>query len=261
MRSTQHLGEEHGSATRYDVSVQPSFSVKPLERQSIVYLAVEQIRRMISSGAVRPGQKLPTERELAEMFAVSRPTIREAIRVLSFSGVLASKQGSGTFVTSDGLRLAHDLVLSLDVSKDADDDLMEIRLWLEVGASERAAAVITDKQVTKLKNIVDEFEAGPRTAERFVHQELAFHALIHEASGNAVLVSQMSAMRRLIEDRLRIAVEAFGVRQASLDEHRQIIAGMEARDPVAARRAMRLHLTLSRDQLHRALEQAAARAG
>lgn len=234
--------------------------IRPLERQSVVYLAVEQIRRMVSSGAFAAGEKLPTERELAEMFAVSRPTIREAIRVLSFSGVLASKQGSGTYVTRDGPRHAHELALSLDVSHDADDDLMEIRLWLEVGACERAASRITDKEVVKLSDIVSDFEAGPRTAERFVQQELAFHSGIHEASGNAVLLSQMRAMRRLIEDRLRVAAETFGIRQASLDEHRQIVAALEARDPVVARRAMRLHLTLARDELHRLLDQETARA-
>lgn len=239
----------------YDAEVNAVFPVKPLERQSVVYLAVEQIRRMVSSGAFSPGEKLPTERELAEMFAVSRPTIREAIRVLSFSGVLASKQGSGTYVTRDGPRHAHNLVLSLDVTHDADDDLMEIRLWLEIGACERAATHITDKQVARLNRILSDFEAGARTAERFVQQELAFHTVIHEASGNAVLVSQMRAMRRLIEDRLRVAVETFGIRQASLDEHRQIIAALDGRDPVAARRAMRIHLTLARDELHRLLDQ------
>ena len=69
--------------------------VEPLRRQSVVHLAIEQIRRMISSGAFSPGQRLPAERELAELFGVSRPTIREAIRVLGFSGVVETKQGSG----------------------------------------------------------------------------------------------------------------------------------------------------------------------
>ena len=90
--------------------------------------------------------------------------------------------------------------------------------------------------------------------ERFVTQEMGFHGVIHEASGNDVLLSQMRTMRKLIEDRLRIAVETFGVRQASLDEHWEILAALEARDPTAARGAMRKHLTVARDELRRQLE-------
>ena len=74
--------------------------VEPLRRQSVVHLAIEQIRRMISSGALSPGQRLPAERELAELFGVSRPTIREAIRVLGFSGAVETKQGSGSYVSA-----------------------------------------------------------------------------------------------------------------------------------------------------------------
>ena len=227
--------------------------VEPLRRQSVVHLAIEQIRRMISTGALSPGQRLPAERELAELFGVSRPTIREAIRVLGFSGVVETKQGSGSYVAAE----APDELspgFPIDVSSDAYDDVMEVRLWLEVGACEVAATKVSKKQLTRLRSLMKTFLEGPREPEPFVTQEMGFHGVIHEASGNDVLLSQMRTMRKLIEDRLRIAVETFGVRQASLDEHWEILAALEARDPAAARRAMRKHLTVARDELRRQLE-------
>lgn len=227
--------------------------VEPLRRQSVVHLAIEQIRRMISSGAFSPGQRLPAERELAELFGVSRPTIREAIRVLGFSGAVETKQGSGSYVSA---KAPDDLSpgLPIDVSSDAYDDVMEVRLWLEVGACEVAATKVSKKQLSRLRSLMETFLEGPRQPERFVTQEMGFHGVIHEASGNDILLSQMRTMRKLIEERLRIAVETFGVRQASLDEHWEILAALEARDPAAARRAMRKHLTVARDELHRQLE-------
>jgi GntR family transcriptional repressor for pyruvate dehydrogenase complex len=227
--------------------------VEPLRRQSVVHLAIEQIRRMISTGALSPGQRLPAERELAELFGVSRPTIREAIRVLGFSGVIETKQGSGSYVA---IEAPADLSpgLPIDVTSDAYDDVMEVRLWLEVGACEAAATKVSKKQLAKLRSLMETFLDGPREPERFVTQEMGFHGVIHEASGNDVLLSQMRTMRKLIEDRLRIAVETFGVRQASLDEHWEILAALEARDPIEARRTMRKHLTVARDELRRQLE-------
>jgi GntR family transcriptional repressor for pyruvate dehydrogenase complex len=131
---------------------------------------------------------------------------------------------------------------------------MDVRLWLEVGACEAAATKVSKKQLTKLRSLMETFLEGPREPERFVTQEMGFHGVIHEASGNDVLLSQMRTMRKLIEDRLRIAVETFGVRQASLDEHWEILAALEARDAIAARRTMRKHLTVARDELRRQLE-------
>ena len=128
------------------------------------------------------------------------------------------------------------------MSSDAYDDVMEVRLWLEVGACEVAATKVSKKQLSRLRSLMETFLEGPREPERFVTQEMGFHGVIHEASGNDILLSQMRTMRKLIEERLRIAVETFGVRQASLDEHWEILAALEARDPAAARRAMRKHL-------------------
>jgi GntR family transcriptional repressor for pyruvate dehydrogenase complex len=236
--------------------VTQGLSVQPLQRQSVVYLAIEQIRRMVTSGALADGQRLPPERELAELFGVSRPTIREAIRVLGYSGILETKQGSGTYVARRTGAVA-DLELSLDVSSDGYDDLMEVRLWLEVGACERAATQITEKQVAKLRRLLEVFEAGPREPEPFVEQEVAFHGVIHDASENAVLLSQMRVMGKLIEERLLIAARAFGVREASLTEHWAILAAMEAHDPDQARQAMWFHLTVARDELRRHLGQLA----
>lgn len=214
-----------------------------IERQSVVALAVEQIRRLIATGALGPGDRLPSERALSEFFGVSRPSVREAIKALAFTGVLEIRQGSGTYVSSLSAGTLGDALASLvSVSRAALSDLMEVRIWLEVGAAEHAAQRITDEEVAGLERIAAEAAQHVDDVHAFVRSDMEFHRLIHEASRNAVLSSLMTTVSAMAEQSRLVTARQEAVRRSTLREHEHILAALRNRDPIAARRAMREHL-------------------
>ena len=141
----------------------PSFVT--VERQGVVALVIEQIRGLIASGALQPGQCLPGERDLSKLFGVSRPSVREAIRALGFMGILEIRQGSGTCVASTNSEsIGHALSSLVRVSREALTDLMEVRIWLEVGAVELAAKWISDEQLASRGDPEESSRVGQRRA-------------------------------------------------------------------------------------------------
>lgn len=215
-----------------------------IERQkSVVALAVEQIRRLILTGALGPGDRLPSERSLSEFFGVSRPSVREAIKSLAFMGVLEIRQGSGTYVSSvTADALGNALGSLLTASRPTLAALMEVRLWLEVGAAEVAAARITDEQLVELESAAMDAAKHVDDVRVFVDGDMTFHRIIHEASGNPVLVSLMATVSAMAEQSRLVTAQQKGVRRSTLREHKAIVKALRAGDSLAARRAMREHL-------------------
>jgi GntR family transcriptional repressor for pyruvate dehydrogenase complex len=198
---------------------------------------------MIATGALGPGDRLPSERSLSEFFGVSRPSVREAIKALAFLGVLEIRQGSGTYVSSVTADTLGDALSSLlSVSRPALSSLMEVRIWLEVGAAEVAAERITEPQIAELQTIAAEAANHIDDVHAFVVGDMAFHRVIHEASGNPVLVSLMATVSAMAEQSRLVTAQQKGVRKSSVREHNQIVKALRAHDPIAARRAMREHL-------------------
>jgi len=238
------------------VSSRPSIWAKPVaetrrpakdfvtvERRKVTTQAIDQIRRLITSHTFAPGQKLPSERELAEMLGVSRPSLREVILALSALGVLESQHGRGTFVSSlspDVLALP--LALILEVNQDALHNLFEVRLMLEVGAAESAARQIGDAAVEALVEIRAHARRALDDIETFVDCDIAFHRAIHEASGNRLLLALMDSLTALGRQSRLITASNRGVRESALKAHQGIIVALRRRDAAAAGVAMRQHL-------------------
>jgi GntR family transcriptional repressor for pyruvate dehydrogenase complex len=204
--------------------------------------AVEQIKRMISSGTLAPGQKLPAERVLADRLGVSRPTMREVMRALEAMGVVVPRHGSGTYVTDlTGGLLARPLVFVLDVNRRALGDIFSVRVMLETGAAEAAARRMTAEQLGQLELHVAEMR-GATDADTLLVPDLEFHRLVHEASGNEVLLALMDGLRTLTRESLLASAGLPDARQLAVAEHAAIVAALRERDPVAAAAAMRRHV-------------------
>ncbi|MGF1544451.1 MAG: FadR/GntR family transcriptional regulator [Parvularculaceae bacterium] len=202
----------------------------------------------IAGGAYRPGDRLPGERELASRLGGSRPTVREAIIALEIGGVVDVRNGSGVYVKNP--TVSHPLALELDIGP---FELMEARALFEGEAAALAARCIKDEEVEALKEAIDamvEENKQPR------HRETAdrrFHLLIAEATRN-------SAVRKVVFDLWEVR-EASALTARMLDEvrkngwkpriaeHRAIFDAISARDPNAARKAMRDHMARVIDQL------------
>lgn len=219
----------------------PTF--KPIEGSERLYVRVaRRIAERISSGEIKPGQRLPSERELADMLQVSRPTIREAMIALEVSGVIDVRTGSGIYVTDDAPRL------SLSDDGIGPFEILEMRLLVEPEACALAAERMTDEQLVEIREIYRQMESTDQTPDMEA-VDGRFHSAIGRATENTALASTIDWLWRLRAQsdfskgfhRLILEEGTF----PALDEHRAIVAALEARDPVSARDAMRRHLEAS----------------
>lgn len=204
--------------------------------------AVDQIKRLIADGNLTPGQKLPSERVLADRLGVSRPTLREVVRALEAMGVVASRHGSGTYVTDLSAELlARPLMFVLDVNREALGDIFAVRVMLEVGAAEAAAARIDGGGLDRLARHVTAMREAT-DADSLLVPDLAFHRLVHEASGNGLLLALMDGLRALIRESLLLSASWQAARDKAVAEHDSIMAALRRADPAAAGTAMRFHV-------------------
>ncbi len=224
----------------------------------------EDLAGKIAAGQYEVGRRLPSERDLAQAYAVSRPTIREAIIALELDGLVEVRLGSGVYVTARSPRDGQ--AGEMDVGP---FELLEARRSIEGESAALAAALITDDQLDELQRLVAEMQAeNPRDVVMSEDADRRFHMLIATASRNSAMVAAVQmlwdARARSPQTKLLSAkAHAAGV-TPSIDEHAAILDALRRRSPDAARQAMRDHLTrvltslLAATEVHE-LEQARAR--
>lgn len=209
--------------------------------------AVEGVRMMIASGQLRPGDRLPPEAELADQLQLSRSSLREAVRALTFIGVLRTRQGDGTYVTDlDGSSLLDNLGFVVDLASERTVlEFVQLRRLLEPAAVALAAARATDDDIRALERQLALMEAAAAADDRdgFIDADLAFHHRLTDVAGNSVLSSLLRALglRSVRAHRWRVR-SVSGAVGRTLDEHRAILQAVRARDPEAARAAATCHL-------------------
>ncbi|MFD7393148.1 FadR/GntR family transcriptional regulator [Streptomyces sp. NPDC059852] len=206
--------------------------------------AIEKIKGMIVSGALRPGDRLPKESELAAGLGLSRNSLREAVRALSLIRVLDVRQGDGTYVTSLDPQLLLE-ALSFVVDFHRDDTVLEflaVRRILEPAATAMAAARIGERQLDALAERLDRLGDAP-SVEELVASDLEFHRAIVAGAGNSVLCSLLDGLSGPTT-RARIwrgLTQEDAVRR-TLQEHRAILAALRDRDAEAARSWATAHI-------------------
>ena len=219
-----------------------------LTQRTVTADAVDQIKRLITLGTLIPGQRLPSERVLAELLGVSRPTTREAVRALEAMGIVSTRHGSGTFVTDlSAETLARPLIFVLDINHDAVHELFAVRVLLEAGAAEAAAASIDLHTCDRLATCIAEMRDAP-DAESFLGPDLAFHQIVHQASGNALISALMNGLRALTHASLLASAAGEPARREAVDEHEAILGALRQRDGAAAALAMRRHVGNARQR-------------
>ena len=222
-----------------------------LKRTSVSLEAAEAIKALIVSGELGSGDALPPERNLAAMLGISRPSVREALRVLTAMNVVEPRHGGGTYVTSlDPTLLAQPINFLLQVEPHTFLHLFEVRQVLEVSAARLAAPKITEDGLAELQSLVDQAAAAMRQPNRYSELEFQLHTKIVEGMENPIYLSlYQSISDLLLESRRRTAAIATVRRQAHQD-HLAIVGALRARDPEAAAQAMQEHL----DTVRRVLE-------
>jgi GntR family transcriptional repressor for pyruvate dehydrogenase complex len=206
---------------------------------------VAHVRNLIERGALKPGDRLPAERDLATQIGVSRPTIRAGLRTLAAMGVVRSRHGSGTYIPDGPPALNTDALSFLAALHGfTREEMYEARRILEVGAAGLAAERATSDQVATLAEEVASLFASMQDPQVFLVHDINFHRGVASASGNPIvasLVEMVSAM--YYESRRETAVRASerDLRDAA-EMHRRIYQAIRARDAETARRAMHDHL-------------------
>lgn len=224
--------------------------------QRVANVVMAQIESMILEGSLRPGQKLPTERELSKQFGVSRPSLREAIQKLAARGLLVSQQGGGTYVNKEiGTGYADSLMEMLGDHAEFHYDLLEFRHALEGLCAYYSALRSTqsDKEILQQRfgDLVATYDAMDPALE--AEADAAFHLAICEAAHNAVLLHTMrglfSLLERSIVDNLSSLLERHQSRELLYDQHKALLDTILAGDAESAQQRSHEHLVFVEDSL------------
>lgn len=205
-----------------------------------------RLRDMIHNGELRAGDKLPPERDLAKILGVSRPTLRAGIRSLTTVGILQSRQGAGTFVAKGGgspMLDSSPLRMLSALHGFTSDEMFEARLALEMSIAGLAAERVDSENITLLAEEVAGMYASLTDPEQYLVHDMRFHQTVAAASGNRILTALMNMVAAILfEARSKTVHRALDLKQ-SAEQHHNIYRALRERDPEAARKAMRDHLT------------------
>jgi GntR family transcriptional repressor for pyruvate dehydrogenase complex len=214
-----------------------------LQKSSVSLQAAEAIKSLIVAGELGSGDALPPERDLAVMLGISRPSVREAIRVLTAMNVVEPRHGGGTYVTSlDPWLLARPINFLLQIEPSSFLDLFEVRQVLEVAAARLAATRITDEMVSALGELADAAAAALRQPARYSELDFELHSKLVEATGNPIYLSLYESISDLMLESRRRTARVPAVRNQDYDEHVAIVAALRRRDADGAALAMHDHL-------------------
>lgn len=206
---------------------------------------IGRVEQLISDGGHEAGDKLPSERELAHMLGVSRPSLREAVRILQARGRLLVRHGQGFFVQAP--RSERELRTALFEAGTSIEELFAMREVLEVPAAAWAAQCITSDRLHRLRAILDEIGAvidrrGPADVDELRRLDVEFHMQIAAAAGNRYLRQTSHVLLGILHSSMETTLTIPGRPEASQRDHERIYAALAAHDGTAARRAARSHI-------------------
>jgi GntR family transcriptional repressor for pyruvate dehydrogenase complex len=215
-----------------------------IERTSIKDQTLDRLKRFILSANVKTGQRLPSERELAERLGVGRSSVREALKVLETVGLVEIRIGDGTYVTSQaGASFGRTLGFELAAWSGALMEIMDARLLIEVAAARAAAARCTDTDLAALQNEVERMEASIHSdPPTYLASDMQFHRLIGHATHNPLIAQVITNLVDMLERLLEEANEfPAGLLNEGESSHRAVLQALQQHNPDAAARAMHLH--------------------
>ena len=205
---------------------------------------IKQIKQLISSGQLNPGDRLPSERQLSEKFNIGRTAVRDALKKLEFYGILKTQPQSGTVVAGLGITALEGLIT--DVLKMEGSDfraLIETRVLLEAHSARFAALRRTDDDIVAISNALNAYEKAVESGSNAVEEDLLFHLAIAEASKNLVLKSLMLIITPDILTYFKENNVCAGDKPLSaLEEHHIILEHIVNQDPAQAAQSMHAHL-------------------
>lgn len=233
-----------------------SEAMRPVQRNSLSDAIVEQIIDLISRGVLRPGERLPSEKELCLRFGVGRTTIREALRSLAVMGILDGRVGEGTFVSTDSRKyLDKALQWGLLIDRKDVNDLIETRLMLESQTAAAAAARATEEDLEEMEEALNGMQRSVDHPAEYLEHDLRFHLAIARATQNRILYNLLSLTRGYLQTWISESLAKPSARkiraraESSVREHRKILQALRRHKPDEARQAMTEHILSSSQDL------------
>lgn len=228
---------------------------EPIRPKKISEEIVIQIKQLISKGELKPGDRIPSERELASMLGVSRPSVREAIMVLDAMGFLDARQGGGTFVRALTEGSIMDPLAKLVEMRDPAllRSLAEVRMGLESWSASLAAQRATDTDIAELRRLYAVMEEQAAKGGWDPDVDAEFHYAITAASHNSLQMHVLNSIHTLFHTTIQVALMEFyrqeGHIQKLLNHHREIMEAIAAHQPELARQKMMEHLAMVEEKM------------
>ena len=223
---------------------------KVIQTSRLYEQIVQQIEASILKGAMKPGDQLPAERDLAEQFGVSRTAVREAVKALREKGLVEAHHGRGTFITdgtSQAVRQSLDLMIKIGQT-DGSTHLAEVREILEPEIAALAATRIEEQHLAMMREAIDVMDGTRKDdAEAFIEGDLDFHLALAEAAANPLILSLLDSIVGLLREQRLKTFYVKGGPERGQQHHRRILDAVEGHDAERARVAMRTHLRQVRE--------------
>jgi GntR family transcriptional repressor for pyruvate dehydrogenase complex len=219
----------------------------PIARQKTYELVEERLLALISGGRLQPGDAMPAERELSQLYSVGRSSIREALRMLESKGVIRSSGGGAFTVAEFGNTLDHSLGFLVSVDQADVGELFEIRRTIEGEAAALAAVRHVEADVGRMADEIAAMEAARMSVQAFITADVRFHIALAQASRNRLLVHLTQAIRAQLQDALITCFHVDGLPEHAVATHRLILDAVTRREPEDARRRMHEHVTRSQE--------------
>ncbi len=216
---------------------------KPIKKTRVYEEIVAKIKDMLEKGRLKSGDQLPGERELSEVFQVSRSSVREALRTLETQGFLESRQGDGTYIASKPVEsLVSPLASAIFSEKDSQMELFEMRRLIEPQLAYLAAERATQEEIAMMEQALVLQEEAVARGETGTDVDKSFHYIMAKATKNKVLLRLTDSMRDLLAESRDKYLQVEGRPDKSILRHRQVLDAIKARDGELAAQVMLEHV-------------------
>jgi GntR family transcriptional regulator, transcriptional repressor for pyruvate dehydrogenase complex len=222
--------------------------VTPVTRTSLSDEIVQQIIDLVSRKVFKPGERIPSERDLCKQFGVGRTSLREALRSLTVMGILDVRLGEGTFVSEGTAKyLEKTLQWGFLLDPKVIEDLIETRIFLESQTAYLAAQRATEQNLEEIEQTIQGMKTSLEVSEKFLEYDLQFHLAVARATQNTSMSYLLNTTRVHLQEWIRKSLSVpreneDSTPEASLREHRRIFEALRSRKPEEARAAMADHI-------------------
>ncbi|MDR0690094.1 MAG: FadR family transcriptional regulator [Spirochaetaceae bacterium] len=220
-----------------------SIEAEPIERIVLIDQIIGVIKRQISEGKIKPGDKIPGERTLSELFHVSRTSIRQALKALDVLGVLDIRHGSATTLNKDISSLLINPLKFMSILYNVEiPEFFEVRKTIEVELARKAAIHATEEDINIMKQCLNKMEDNINNPDIFLYSEKYFHECVFTVSRNRLLTAMINSLNTILIGSRQESIKTFTDLRESFNQHLDIFKAIEKREPENAGQAMLAHI-------------------